>query len=130
MKLRFSHLFYSFSVLAVILFGTLATTQATNPSLKEKQRLLMLEKNYKQSKSLYVSNPKNENFRKAYILDTLTLGNAIMTSTTLAPKAKYPHALRLFREVLVIDPKNRSAMKNKELIEGIYKSMGRPIPKS
>jgi tetratricopeptide (TPR) repeat protein len=52
-----------------------------------------------------------------------------MTSPALTPKEKYPKALALFREALKVDPKNKVALENKNMIEQIYKSMGRPIPK-
>jgi hypothetical protein len=56
-------------------------------------------------------------------------GNVALTSSALTPKEKYPLSLQMYREVLRLDPKNKEAKSNKELIEGIYKQMGRPVPK-
>ncbi len=46
-----------------------------------------------------------------------------------APKQKYPEALKLYSEALKLDPKNEDAIKNKQLILDIYKSMGKNPPK-
>ena len=44
------------------------------------------------------------------------------------PRVKYPGALKAYREVLKYDKTNAKAKQNIATIEGIYKSMGRPIP--
>jgi tetratricopeptide (TPR) repeat protein len=59
---------------------------------------------------------------------TVEYGTAVMLAPELTPKEKYPKALRLFREVLKLDPDNAQAKKSAETIEAIYKSMGRPVP--
>jgi hypothetical protein len=51
-----------------------------------------------------------------------------MYASTLPPKVKYRQALRLYREVLKIDPANREAKNNSNLIISIYHSMHRPVP--
>ena len=51
-----------------------------------------------------------------------------MLSDALDQKVKYKEALILYREALKIDPTNKEASSNKDLIESIYKSMNRPIP--
>lgn len=53
----------------------------------------------------------------------------IMLDPALAPKNKYPKALGMFRDVLEIDPNNALAKDSIKLIEDIYASMGRPVPK-
>ncbi|MHB1549511.1 MAG: hypothetical protein ACYCX8_12345 [Acidimicrobiales bacterium] len=110
-------------------FSVVLTPIYANPELKEKQKLFKLEKEYKISKNLYAQKPGQIHFKKNYLATTLSLADAVMTSTVLLPKIKYPQALRLYREVLSLTPENKSAKKNKDLIEGIYRNMGRPIPK-
>ena len=105
------------------------TSVVANPILNEKQKLIKLEKEYKLSKSLYLQKRNQVDFEKKYLAATLFLADTVMISTVLIPKIKYPEALRLYREVLTLQPKNKSARKNKDLIESIYRSMGRPIPK-
>jgi hypothetical protein len=51
-----------------------------------------------------------------------------MNDAQAAPRVKYRAALKDYRRALALDPKNEKARENKELIEGIYTSMGRPIP--
>ena len=53
-----------------------------------------------------------------------------MTDNNAAPRLKYRAALGDFRRALNLDPANAKAKQNVALIEGIYKSMGRPIPGS
>lgn len=57
-------------------------------------------------------------------------GYARMTDNNAAPRLKYRAALGDFRRALKLDPANAKAKQNVALIEGIYKSMGRPIPGS
>ena len=45
-----------------------------------------------------------------------------------APRLKYRAALGDFRRALMLDPANAKAKENAAFIEGIYKSMGRPVP--
>lgn len=51
-----------------------------------------------------------------------------MNDAQASPRVKYRAALKDYRHALTLDPKNEKALENKELIEGIYTSMGRPIP--
>lgn len=53
-----------------------------------------------------------------------------MTDNNAAPRLKYRAALGDFRRALKLDPANTKAKQNVALIEGIYKSMGRPVPGS
>jgi hypothetical protein len=52
----------------------------------------------------------------------------VLVTPALGPKEKYPKALRLYREVVKLDPTNSKAKTTIKTIEDIYKSMGRPIP--
>jgi tetratricopeptide (TPR) repeat protein len=66
---------------------------------------------------------------KAELAEThVANGNAFMYNDALPPFQKYPNALRQFRAALKYDPENKKAKTNIATIEGIYKSMGRPIP--
>jgi hypothetical protein len=67
---------------------------------------------------------------KAQLAETLYQeGNAIMYDAALPPREKYGPALLLFNRALVYNPQHKGALENKATIEGIYQSMGMPIPK-
>ena len=51
-----------------------------------------------------------------------------MYNEELPPRMKYPSALKAYRQVLTVDKANKKAQTNIATIEGIYKSMGRPVP--
>lgn len=73
--------------------------------------------------------PKNAAAIKAGLAEAhLAYGNFYMYNQQLPPMKKYPAALREFRKVLAYDKQNKKAQENVATIEGIYKSMGRPVP--
>ncbi len=55
-------------------------------------------------------------------------GTLRMNDANAAPRVKYRAALGDYRRALQFDPSNQEAQVNKKLIEGIYTSMGRPLP--
>jgi tetratricopeptide (TPR) repeat protein len=69
---------------------------------------------------------KPESKEKAALL--AAEGTKVMTDGKLTPMEKYPKALDLYRQALELDPANKEAKENKDLIESIYKSMGKAIP--
>jgi tetratricopeptide (TPR) repeat protein len=71
---------------------------------------------------------KSEANRKAVIEKNLSAGNYMMFEANVPPKEKYRPALKYYRKVLAIDPKNEEAAVNKDKIEEIYTQMGLPIP--
>ena len=65
---------------------------------------------------------------KALAEAQLAKGDSFMYNDALPPRQKYPTALRAYREVLKYDKDNKKAQEGIKTIEGIYKSMGRPVP--
>ena len=55
-------------------------------------------------------------------------GDARMMDSQASPHLKYTAALSDYRKALKLDPANKTAANNKQLIEGVYRGMGRPIP--
>ena len=75
------------------------------------------------------ASPKDGVALKAALAEThLAQGDFFMTNEKMPPFRKYPAALRSFRKVLEFDKENKKAKANIATIEGIYKSMGRPVP--
>jgi tetratricopeptide (TPR) repeat protein len=54
--------------------------------------------------------------------------DVLMNNAALPPRQKYPEALRSFRKAVELDKENKKAKEGAEMIEGIYKQMGRPVP--
>lgn len=120
MQLRTAH------VALLLALSSMAFSQADD---KEKAKLASLTQTYTASKAAYKKKPKDAKVKKTYVSSTVALGTATMNAGSLRPQVKYAGALRLYREALAIDPKNKEALANKKMIEDIYQSMGRPIPK-
>ncbi len=75
------------------------------------------------------TSPKDAVPIKAALADSyLALGDFNMFNEQMPPFRKYPAALRAYRKVLEFDKTNKKATANIATIEGIYKSMGRPVP--
>lgn len=112
-----------------LIVSTVAFAQQPVNEKKELAELAKLENMQRAARAAHLKTPKDAKLRKRYLDLSLTLANNIQASMALGSKDKYPKALRLYREVLKVDPKNKEAKFNKDRIESIYKSMGRPIPK-
>jgi hypothetical protein len=55
-------------------------------------------------------------------------GHALMMDNALSPRLKYRQSLAALRQALKLNPNHKQAKADRDLIEGIYKQMGRPIP--
>jgi len=102
----------------------------TNATAEAKQRIAVAYKSYAKAKSLYVKDNKSKPKLTEYLAATTKLGDLYMYSLGLAPKEKYPNALKYYREILKTDPKNKHAKESADMIIAIYKSLGRPVPKT
>ncbi len=71
---------------------------------------------------------KSDGNKKAVVEKNLAAGNYMMFEANVPPKEKYRPALKYYRNVLAVDPKNSEAIVNKDKIEEIYNQMGLPIP--
>lgn len=116
-------------IVALILSVTAFGQSDAKALSAEKAKLASLEKTYTVAKAKFTKNAKDAKIKRAYLDATNAFADATMRSAALTSKEKYPKALRLFREVLKTDPANKTAAENRDMIEGIYKSMGRPVPK-
>jgi hypothetical protein len=102
--------------------ATRQTQQVSDAKLKE------LETFYSTAKANFAKKPKDVKAKNAFINSTFAVGVGRMYSVSLPPRAKYSTALDAFREVLKLDPKHKGANENYNLIAGIYKQMGKPVP--
>ena len=75
------------------------------------------------------TSPKDGAALKTALAEThFAQGDFFMNNEKMPPFRKYPAALRSFRKVLEYDKTHKKAQANIATIEGIYKSMGRPVP--
>jgi hypothetical protein len=107
----------------------LAMAQKPIDEKTELKELARVEKLQVAAKASFLKAPKDAKKKKEYVSLTLLLANNTQASMALGSKVKYPKSLRLYREILKVDPANKEAKMNRDQIESIYKSMGRPIPK-
>jgi len=77
---------------------------------------------------LHKANPKDAEVNAALAGAHLKYGDSFMYNESLPPRQRYAPALKQYREVLVYDPANKDAKTKIDLIENIYKQMGRPVP--
>lgn len=76
----------------------------------------------------YEAKPGDAKLKAELVKAKLDYGNELMFKSPLPPRVKYRAALKMYREVLALDPSNKEAEDNKGQIEAIYKSMNRPVP--
>lgn len=74
------------------------------------------------------ANPKDAALKTTMVDALLGSADGYMYNDKLPPFKKYPAALKTYRRVLEFDKNNQKAKDNIATIEGIYKSMGRPVP--
>ncbi len=108
---------------------TSAFAQKSPAKKPTKEEYAKAEKYYDKVKAEYDKNPKSDKAKKTFISTGLSFADLTMKADWLGPKLMYPKALRVYRAVKKADPKNKEANEWIANIEGIYKSMGRPIPK-
>lgn len=100
----------------------------TAPESAVDEKADKLVKEAKDFENTYKSKNSEDN-KKLLLEKHMAAGNYLMYQAELNPKKKYGPALKHFKRVLELDPKNQEAMNNRLQIEDIYNSMGRPIPK-
>lgn len=87
------------------------------------------EAKYDAAKAAFDKSPKDPVAKAAFVSASNALAFQVMNSD-MPPREKYTRALALYRASAKADPKNAEARKWIKTIEDIYKSMGRPIPKT
>ncbi len=112
--------------------GQVVKTPDTPEVKAEKAKLAKLAKNSQAARAAMeraTEKAKVAKLKKAAADAIMKEADVVLVTPALGPKEKYPKALRLYREVVRLDPKNAGAKEAIKTIESIYKQMGRPIPK-
>ncbi len=113
-------------ILALITIVCAFAQQGSGPN---KAELAKLQKTYATAKAAYTRSPKRAGLKKKYVDATVAYGTGTMTTPALPTKSKYKDALRIYREALKLDPTNKEAKSNSDMMIRIYKQLGRPVPK-
>jgi tetratricopeptide (TPR) repeat protein len=108
--------------------GALIAADATVDKAKKQIAAKQYDEAIAGLEASYKSNPKSAEVKKTLAEAYLAKGDSMMYNESLPPRMKYPGALKAYRQVLVYDKENKKAQSGINTIEGIYKSMGRPIP--
>lgn len=100
-------------------------TESDSKQDQEKADKLMKEADEADAK---YKKTKSESDKNVCIDKQMTAANFMMLEANLSPKKKYRTALKRYRRVLELDPKNDEAAESKKMIEDIYRQMGMPVP--
>ena len=110
----------------------LATALIAADAAVQQAKKQIAEKKYDDAitalETAYKKNPKSTEIKQTLADAYLAKGDSLMNDEQMPPRMKYPGALRAYRQVLTYDKDNKKAQSQIATIEGIYKSMGRPIP--
>lgn len=89
---------------------------------KHDEAIAILEAEFKKT-------PKDPELKTALGEVYTASGESVMFNESLPPFRKYPAALRSFRKAVEYDANAKKAKEHIATIEGIYKQMGREVPK-
>ena len=116
----------------VIATLAMASIMAAADAAVEQARKKIAEKKFDEAisslESEHKAKPKSAEVQKALAEAYVGKADSFMYNESLPPRQKYPQALRAYRQAMTVDKENKKAKEGVATIEGIYKSMGRPVP--
>lgn len=86
------------------------------------------EEGIAQLEELHKSAPDDVALKQSLISAHMKYGNYFMYNDTLAPRVKYPNALKHYKAVLRLDASHADAKDKANQIIEIYQMMGREVP--
>jgi len=112
--------------------GTQAQTGGGMPPMmaggdKPSPQTAALQKKAQQLQAQYKKKP-NAKLKQQTAEAEYQYGHALMMDPALSPRLKYRQSLAALRQSLKLNPNHKQAKADKDMIEGIYRQMGRPIP--
>ena len=104
--------------------------QALGQVARDETELGKLAKTFDADAIKLKKTPKDAKVKKAYVDDGVKFEQKVVHGANkLNPAVKYRAGLALCRMVLAVNPKNVESKKDMDEIVGIYKGMGREVPK-
>lgn len=110
----------------LVALAVLMPAPVSDASSKARLELESARKAYAQASAEFKSDPST---KTAFVDKTVALATTVMMSPEVDRKVKYKEALGLYRDALKLDPENKEALENSQMIEQIYTSMGKEVPK-
>jgi tetratricopeptide (TPR) repeat protein len=112
-------------------FAAASLWAAADPSVAQAKKLVA-EKKYDEAiatlEKAEKAHPKAADVQKGLADTYLAQADSMMKDAALPPRVKYRGALKAYRKVLQYDKTNKHAQEGVSTIEGVYKSMGMPVP--
>jgi hypothetical protein len=102
--------------------------QAPSPHTGEPSKSGPTDEQVAALQEAYDKNKSNDAAKQLLVGALVARADFYMGADEIAPREKYPKALALYRRAVALDPSNTTAQEGISTIEGIYKSMGRPVP--
>ncbi len=87
-----------------------------------------LDEKVAQLQAAYDKNPSDAKAKTELASAVFENAQFYMYKSPLPPNQKYPKALALYRQTLELDPSKTEARDSIEMIESIYRSMGKEVP--
>ena len=112
-------------------FTAVGLWAAADPAVAQAKKLVA-EKKYDDAIAVLEkaekAHPKAADVQKGLGETYLAQADSMMNDASLPPRVKYRGALKAYRKVLQYDKTNKRAQEGVSTIEGVYKSMGMPVP--
>lgn len=83
---------------------------------------------YEAARAELEANPDATETRDQFLVVAYMYAETRMYDPSLTPQEKYPESLRIFRDIVAMEPGHDDARAQIQVIEGIYRELGRPIP--
>ena len=110
----------------LVALALLTAPPAVSADEKANQELSTAKAAYTQALAAYKSDPGS---KQDLVEKTVAYATVVMMSPVVDRTVKYKQSLGLYRDALKLDPENKEALENSAMIESIYTSMGKEIPK-
>lgn len=124
--------YFAIMVLAAFALTMAGCSGKVDPEKLNQANALVDNGNYEegiqQLEGLAASGADDEALKQSQISAHMKYAHFLMMNDTLAPKVKYPKALKHYKAVLKLDPNNKNAQDNANQIIEIYNMMGRQVP--
>ncbi|MEO8127132.1 MAG: hypothetical protein ABJF23_24320 [Bryobacteraceae bacterium] len=119
---------FKISLMAICFAASLLAADAAVDQAKKQMAAKKYDEAVATLEPALQAKPKSVEVQKTLSEAYTFQADVAMNNAALPPRQKYPQALRGFRKAVQLDKDNKRAKEGVDMIEGIYKQMGRPVP--